>query len=195
MIRVTWGWLGQDLGLDLADTVTIVNGVEDDLLERPGEYERWVSAEAAAQALTPGEAEILLKSRIRLLALRGSVRDVIGAVADGGDPSTAAVDALNRASRAAPRWIEIDRETRRLHERSRSSAMANLLARYARSTLELVADPDTNSLRRCKAPSCGMFYRSSRRAQQWCSPQCGARARVARHYRAHTRQRRRAEAS
>ena len=194
MLRVTWEWLGQELGVDLADTVTIVNGVEHDLLAPAGEYERWVGAEAAAQGLTPAEVNVLLQARAPLLALRRSVRDVIGAVADGGDPPGAAVDALNRTSRAAPRWIELDTKTRRLHERSRAGPTANLLARYARSALELVADAGAKSLRRCEAPSCGMFYCSSRRGQHWCSPQCGARARVARHYRAHAQERRRARA-
>src|SRR3954447_9124809 len=33
----------------------------------------------------------------------------------------------------------------------------------------------------CDAPSCGLFFERTRRNQRWCSPECGNRARVARH--------------
>jgi predicted RNA-binding Zn ribbon-like protein len=93
----------------------------------------------------------------------------------------AAVEALNRASRAAPEWLELDLAARRLRVCSRARRADRLLAGYARSALRLLADDTAGHLRVCPAPSCGMFYRP-RRQQRWCSPQCGTRARVARHY-------------
>ncbi|ELS57171.1 CGNR zinc finger domain-containing protein [Streptomyces viridochromogenes] len=44
----------------------------------------------------------------------------------------------------------------------------------------LAAGPEQARLRRCPAPSCGMFFLARRRDQAWCSIGCGNRARAAR---------------
>ncbi|HEX2126632.1 MAG TPA: ABATE domain-containing protein [Thermoleophilaceae bacterium] len=183
MIRLTWEWIGQGPALDLADTVTVSDGEDLDLLAQPGEYERWAEAEAKALELSAAERRILLDERLLFLGARDSVRAVIGAHADGLPPPAAAVDELNALSRAAPGWFEVEHGSRRLVERSTAEPTAVLLARYARDALRWIS-PDGGPLRRCPAPSCGMFYVPSRPQQRWCSAACGSRARVARHYRA-----------
>ncbi|HEX2058818.1 MAG TPA: CGNR zinc finger domain-containing protein [Actinomycetota bacterium] len=180
MLQVTWAWLGQGPALDLADTVAIVDGAERDLIAAPGDYDRWARLEAAF--LPEGSYRLLRGCRAEVLALRDTVRAVIGAIADGGSPPRRAVAELNRASRAAPAWFELDPEALTLQGRSSGRALDRLLAHYARSAIDLVAGHRPN-LRRCPAPSCGMFYVRTRAAQRWCSTQCGTRARVARHYR------------
>jgi len=188
MLRVTWEWLGQDPALDIANTVAVVEGAEHDLLPSAAEYERWAASEASALALDDEEAAALAGARTELLALRTAVRAVIAAAAAGGElPRPAAVE-LNRASRAAPDWPELDPETGRLRRNTRAGAVDRLVAAYARAAMALVAGGSAVEVRRCPAPSCGMFYRPRRSDQQWCSPQCGSRARVARHYRAHRRE-------
>ncbi|HEX2195580.1 MAG TPA: ABATE domain-containing protein [Actinomycetota bacterium] len=179
-MRVTWEWLGQAPALDLADTVTVEDGAERDLIEAPADYERWARLEAAF--LPEGSYRLLRDGRSEVLRLRGTVRAVVAALADGGTPSRRAIAELNRASRAAPEWPELDVASLALRKRSTGSALDRLLAHYARSGIELVAN-ERERLRRCPAPSCGMFYVSTRAAQRWCSTQCGTRARVARHYR------------
>ena len=180
MLRVTWEWLGLEEALDVANTVAVANGVEHDLLEADGEFERWAAAASRSPALTPEEAAAVPAARARLLDLREPIRRVIAATAAGEEPPRAAVAELNRASRAAPTWLELD-EGGTLQERVTARPVDRLLARYARSALQLAADGPAH-VRRCPAPSCGMFYRPRRRQQQWCSVQCGTRARVARHY-------------
>jgi predicted RNA-binding Zn ribbon-like protein len=113
---------------------------------------------------------------------RTAVRDLLAAVSAGGRGPRAAVETLNALSRGAPEWQELDESSWRVETRSDSRAGKRLLARYARSAMELVAT-EAERLRRCPAPSCGMFYVSTRGSQRWCSTQCGTRARVARHYR------------
>ena len=182
MIRVTWEWLGQGDALDLANTVTITDGAEHDLLGSVADYERWARAEAAF--LPAGPAEMLPKARVELLELRTAIREVVAAVSSSGTPPTRAVKELNRVSRTAPRWVEYDPGSQTLTERTSASRLDDLLARYSRSALQLAADPSSD-VTRCPAPSCGMFYPRSRAGQRWCSPQCGTRARVARHYENH----------
>lgn len=187
VIKVTWEWLGQGAALDLADTVTIEDGEEHDLIASAADYERWARAEAGF--LPASLAGSLARSRRELTELRTVVRDAVAALAEGRSPARSAVSHLNRISRAAPEWVEVDPGTLELRTSTSGRAVDRLLAWYARSTLELVAS-ERDRLRRCPAPSCGMFYLSSRPGQRWCSTQCGSRARVARHYARHQAQRR-----
>ena len=182
MLRVTWEWLGQEPALDLANTVAVVNGVDRDLLAPAGAYHRWAAAEGIAARLPPADVARLLEAQPQMLRLRDVIRQALAASAMRHIPPPAAVAELNRASRAAPEWLELDPAARRLRTRSRGRRTDRLLARYARSALHLLADDPTGQLRVCPAPSCGMFYRPRRQQQRWCSPQCGTRARVARHY-------------
>jgi predicted RNA-binding Zn ribbon-like protein len=184
MLEVTWEWIALDTAaLDLANTVAVDKGVERDLLASVGHYERWAQAAAQSPELTPDEAAAVAVARPRLLGLRGPIRAVLPATAADQPLPGAAVAALNTASRAAAQWPELD-EDRHIQQHPLGDAVQRLLARYARSTMELAAAGRVK-LRICGAPSCGMFYRPRRRQQRWCSVPCGNRARVARHYRAH----------
>lgn len=183
MLRVTWEWLGAEAALDVANTVARSRDVEHDLLAPAGEYERWAAAAAESPQLQPDEAGALVAVRPRLLKLREQIRHLLGAAAAGTPLPRSAVAELNRVSRGSPSWLELDAHGE-LRVRAHSSATDRLLATYARSAMEIAATGATN-LRVCPAPSCGMFYRPGRSDQQWCSTQCGSRARAARHYRAH----------
>jgi len=187
MLRVTWEWLGQDRALDIANTVAVVEGDERDLIAGAGEYERWAAAEASAHGFDSDEATALVAARPPLLELRPAVRAVIASAAHRREPARGAVAELNRVSRSAPEWLELDPDTHRLHRGSRGDAVGQLVADYARAAMELVAEDTPSEICICPAPSCGMFYRPGRSDQHWCSPQCGSRARVARYYRAHKR--------
>jgi predicted RNA-binding Zn ribbon-like protein len=185
MLQVTWEWLGQDLALDIANTVSISDGAEHDLIARVSDYERWAAAEGSALGFDPDERLALGVARSQLLELRPAVRAVIAAAAETRELPPGAVSALNRASRSAPSWVELDPATRRIRSRGRVETAKRLLAAYARAAMALVGNSTAEEIRRCPAPSCGMFYRPGRSDQRWCSAQCGSRARVARHYRAH----------
>jgi predicted RNA-binding Zn ribbon-like protein len=181
MLHVTWEWLGGDPALDVANTVAISNGEPHDLVEPEGEYERWATEAAARSPLLDADgAALLIKARPELLALRARIREVLAAAAAGDELPRTAVAALNRVSRAAPRWLELDPDGT-VRERARGGAADRLLAEYARSAMELAAEGSAR-LRVCPAPSCGMYYRPTRQDQRWCSVPCGTRARVARHY-------------
>jgi predicted RNA-binding Zn ribbon-like protein len=178
---VTWEWLGRDAALDVANTVAVSSGEAHDLLAPDGEYERWAEAAARSPSLGDDLGAALVESRPRILALREQIRDVLFATAAGDPLPQAAVAELNRVSRKAPAWLELS-PAGNAYESAAGSAAERLLAVYARSTMEIVARGPAQ-LRVCGAPSCGMFYRPSRKRQRWCSTQCGTRARVARHYR------------
>jgi predicted RNA-binding Zn ribbon-like protein len=184
MLEVTWEWIALDkAALDVANTVAVDKGVAHDLLAPAGDYARWAQAAAQAPELTPDEAAAIAVARPHVLGLREHIRAVLHATAAGQPLPGAAVAALNRASRVAAQWPELGHD-RQIEQHALGDALQRLLARYARSTMEIAAGGSAK-LRVCGAPSCGMFYRPRRRQQRWCSEPCGNRARVARHYRAH----------
>lgn len=178
MMHVTWEWLGQAPALDVANTVAVVDGADHDLIGSATDYVRWARSEA--KFLPQGSSRLLEQARPELLDLRTAVRQLLISVAAGERPQETPVEGLNRVSRRAPQWLELDAGAA-LREQSSGQAMDKLLAHYARSSMEVVAG-EASRLRRCPAPSCGMFYLNSRGAQRWCSTRCGTRARVARHY-------------
>ena len=180
MIDVTWAWLGQGLGLDLANTVAIENGTEHDFIASFEEFDRWAALES--EFLPGGGRNLLLRARPRLLDLRTVVREGFASIAANEKVPATVADALNGFSRLAPEWLKIDMASWTIREETSASDVDKLLAHYARSAMQLVAYEATR-IKRCPAPSCGMFYVSSRSLQRWCSSQCGSRARVARYYR------------
>lgn len=184
MLEVTWEWIALDkAALDVANTVAVDKGVEHDLVAPAGDYQRWAQAARRSPELTPEEAAAIAAARPRLLGLREHIRAVLHATAADQPLPGLAVAALNGASRTAAQWPELGHD-RQIRQHALGDAVQRLLARYARSAMELAAGGSAR-LRVCGAPSCGMFYRPRRRQQRWCSESCGNRARVARHYRAH----------
>lgn len=55
----------------------------------------------------------------------------------------------------------------------------------AHQGVELFTGVDLRRLRPCLAPKCLLFFVKDHARREWCSPVCGNRARVARHYRRH----------
>jgi predicted RNA-binding Zn ribbon-like protein len=58
------------------------------------------------------------------------------------------------------------------------------LAELASQGGRLVAEPDL-PLRACYAPGCVLYFVQHHARREWCSPECGNRARAARHYARH----------
>lgn len=183
MLRVTWEWLGAEPALDIANSIGVSSGTAYDMLEPAGEFDRWAAVAEKSPALTRQEARAIRRSRSAIIALRRHIRDILLAVAAGDKPPTRAVTQLNRVSRRSPTWLELGDDAR-LAERTTGTATDRLLAKYARSAMEIAVDGAAH-LRVCPAPSCGMFFRPRRTDQHWCSLPCGSRARVARHYAVH----------
>ncbi|MFI8200139.1 CGNR zinc finger domain-containing protein [Streptomyces sp. NPDC085942] len=57
-----------------------------------------------------------------------------------------------------------------------------LVALLARDAVDFLTGPQREHLRACHAPRCARYFVRSHGRQEWCTPACGNRARVARHY-------------
>lgn len=87
---------------------------------------------------------------------------------------------MNEVSAAAPRVVQLRGAT--VVESRAGSPEDAILGAIAISAVELLGGPDRDLVRACDAPSCGLYFLAARERQQWCTPSCGNRARVARHY-------------
>ncbi len=180
-------WLGEDLSIDLANTVMVLNegGEAVDLLADEAQMQRWLAYER--ERLGGGEADLGVRSSARLCELRDAVRDLFAASAERESLPSAALDCVNAASAKAPCSPQLcigDDGVAELRESS-GTGVDGLLGTLARAAIRLLSQSADAELHLCKAPSCGMFFLGKRR---WCCAACGNRARAARHY---DRQRRR----
>lgn len=174
-------WLGEPLAIDLANTVMVVReGETVDLLSSPDGLERWLKAERDRL----GECAPATEHLASIHDLRDAVRELFIAVAAGESPSSQALESVNSASALAPvvaqLHVEEDGLLSAVEHTDERDPMAQIFGTLARSTIDLLSDPNRERLKQCTAPSCGMFFLGNRR---WCCSACGNRARAARHYR------------
>jgi len=111
------------------------------------------------------------------------------AIVEDRPPPPGAIAAINGHAAAGPvtlRAHEARDGTFVVERAGRGKAADQMRADLARSVLALLSAPECARLARCRAPGCIVFFLKRHPRQQWCSPSCGNRARVARHYARHT---------
>ncbi|MET9527167.1 CGNR zinc finger domain-containing protein [Streptomyces coeruleorubidus] len=185
------------LALDLALTVRHDGngGVADDLTE-PAGLTAWVRANPEvlpdAGRFTADAAQL---AAVR--DLRAAVRALFARAVRPGEPSPAdatrllpvpeAVRRLNEAAARTPTvpvldWPEGAGPDVRPQPVRRGD---DLTAALAHAVIAFLASPDRDRLRACHAPRCVRYFLKDHPRQEWCTPSCGNRARVARHHRRH----------
>lgn len=184
-----------------------------DLLSTPEQTAAWLAAheQLAAQVLgptsdlgrfmCPNRAEILPNAgesgvRDELVRVRGAVRALFARAVAPGPPSKADADrlidadaALRMVNRAADRlgtthldWPEGGVPETRWFGRT-DDPVALLVGAVGRSAIDFLASSDRERLRACPAARCVKYFLQDDPRQTWCSPSCGNRERVNRHYR------------
>ncbi|MFJ8109486.1 CGNR zinc finger domain-containing protein [Streptomyces sp. NPDC096132] len=184
------------LALDLALTVRHDGdgGIADDLAD-PAGLTTWVRVRPE---LIPG-ADAYTADAAALTAvreLRAAVRALFAHAVRPGAPSPADAhrllpvpEALRRLNAAAAiptvpvlAWAEGTDPV--LHRRP-TAAAPDLTATLAQAVITFLAGPDRPRLRACHAPRCVRYFLKDHPRQEWCTPSCGNRARVARHHERH----------
>jgi predicted RNA-binding Zn ribbon-like protein len=171
------------LALELASTIFAVDGQVRDGLATPADLAAWLSVNDLHDP-RPVPASQLDSFR----ALRSAIRELFGAAVEGHPPAQSAVAVLNDLSAAAPQWVRldwIDQTAPRTAVETAADPAAVALATVARSCIELLSGPARERLSVCRAPGCVLFFLRQGGRREWCSAQCGNRARVARHYQRH----------
>lgn len=191
--------LGEPLPIELMNTVSVARGQTQDALDTDAGVAAWLNAVAhrfqaeAAIHLEPLDADQAHSVAEHLRELRSALRHLAAETTDDPRPAasaspltrTEAVAALNRRSQAWPQlsW-PADAEPTRIY-RGPGTVQDLAVQFIAHQAVELFTGPDHNHLRPCLAPNCLLFFVKNHPRREWCSPVCGNRVRVARHYRRH----------
>jgi predicted RNA-binding Zn ribbon-like protein len=189
----------EPLPIMLANTISIDRGrVRDSLAER-ADRERWVREIVTHIDLSPGPSSIeaiASPAAERLISLRDGIRRL--AAEHTRDPRTlgqspvpdvaAAMTIINSTSSLSSVWPELEWEdstARRRDVWAGGTYLDALCAVLARQTIELSTSTQWDRLQPCLAPACAQFFVKDHVRRQWCGPNCGNRARVARHTQRH----------
>jgi len=194
--------LGEPLPVELMNTVWADSDGVHDALATADEAAAWLAtvatrADVASADLFGGmDAPDVDQLARRLRRLRDALRRLAAEVT--ADPRAAAsspladleaaVAEVNRAVAETPRWWTLnwtaDTQPSRTAHAAKLPPYA-LVSQIAEDAVSLFADPRQPHLRACLAPGCVLYFTKSHPRREWCSPTCGNRARVARHYRRH----------
>jgi len=141
---------------------------------------------------SPSEVEVTEPDLRRARRLRDALRRIAASETDDDRPRAltdlslaAALDEVNQSLG--------DRPSGRLEHTGAgwrwdtgTSTVRHALAELAREGSLLFAQPD-HPVRACRAPGCVLYFIQQHGRREWCSPECGNRARAARHYARHGR--------
>ncbi len=172
---MSWG-----LAVDFANTVACQACRCSDVLSDPETFTRWNRAH-------PELPDVSATTALRgdLISLRRDVRAILERQAAKRPPTSASVGRLNRVLRTSSTHWRAEFVERRwvLTEVPEGlSPTQEWRWRVARATVDLLAGTLGGKLLKCRAPTCDHFVVRRMRDQLWCSPACGNRVRVARHY-------------
>lgn len=185
-------FLGEVLALDLVNTEVVVRRKPIDLLAASDAYANWWRAAAerypeVAGSLPGSETEANPKLLPAVVALRGALRRVFSAVADGTPLPPADLAVLNRALGTAYDAVALgDGGEPRPLLVPRGPDSDGPLSAVARSAFTLLTGADLSRLHRCANGHCVLlFYDTTKSAtRRWCSTACMNRARSTERYRA-----------
>ncbi len=182
-------WLEQHhhLVTEVLGRPLVEEGVDDEGARGDGGRE-WVAGAGVRAA--PAEA------RDELVRVRRAVRALFARAVAPEAPSKADADrlldadaALRMVNRAADRlgtmqldWPDDGSPVTRWAGRT-DDPVALLVGAVGRSTIDFLSGPDRTRLRACPAARCVKYFLQDDPRQLWCSPSCGNRERVNRHYR------------
>ncbi|WP_427889595.1 CGNR zinc finger domain-containing protein [Kribbella sp. GL6] len=177
------------------------HGGISDLLATPEQTAAWLREcpTDLGRFLPPTGTEILPtldEGRVwrELVRMRGAVRALFARAVAPGAPSKADADRLMKVEDA----LEVVNQaaellgTTRLEWDEKPSVrwayrtddpVGLLMGAVGRSAIEFLTGPDRTRLRACPAARCVKYFLQDDPRQTWCSPACGNRERVNRHYR------------
>ncbi|WP_458117371.1 ABATE domain-containing protein [Arthrobacter sp. D2-10] len=155
---------------------------EGDLLIAPERATRWM----IEQGLTASDVQLYDYCSNRLRDFRHSVREVLGAAANGISPDVHAIAAINAAMTQVPsvtllRWASADGFYGQ-QKYAETQAVEHALSAIATDVVDVLTGDEKQLLAQCADPSCGRFLLRTHPRRQWCSNRCGDRVRAARAY-------------
>jgi predicted RNA-binding Zn ribbon-like protein len=184
-VRHDFLFLGGHPVLDLLNTQMIIRGEPVDALSDPEALRKWL----VASKLVGKTAQTRVTTSILrdVKRLRGHVRAIVDAMADGKKPEPAPVSAINRQLRRGPGSLALRQDGARFvfgFEPARTAA-TDLRFLIAHAAAEFLAGADRSRVRRCHGAQCILLYYDTTKSgtRRWCSMAwCGNRQKAAAHY-------------
>jgi predicted RNA-binding Zn ribbon-like protein len=187
----------EPLAVELMNTVKFEGETIQDALSTQDGAVAWldtfssrIHAEGATTGVIPLDDTDLA---YRLRHLRDALRKLAADVTEDPRPAATAPaltrpDAIAELNSLARTWTELswpaDGQPTRTF-RAAGTPTDLVVGLIAHQGVELLSGPDRERLRACLAPNCLLFFFKRQTRRDWCSAQCGNRARVARHYQRH----------
>lgn len=169
--------------LALVDSAgALPGGKEFDELATPESMIAWLMS----HDLVAEGAKLYDHCRGRLAELRGTVRDLMVARAEGSAPAAGSVRLLNEALSSAPGVLRLHFDPAsgfvRTAEHPATQVVEHIMALIAEDAAALLTGEDAAMLAVCEASSCDRLFLRTHARRQWCSTRCGDRMRAARAY-------------
>lgn len=157
-------------------------GKSHDELGTPEAATAWLMA----RDLIATDSVLYEHCRGRLAALRADLRDLFTAHTTGDVPTTAALNAVNRALTCAPGALLLQFDPvagfTRCADHPLTQVVEHAMAVIADDAASLLSSDQASLLAFCEADSCERFFLRTHARRQWCSTRCGDRVRAARAY-------------
>jgi predicted RNA-binding Zn ribbon-like protein len=183
MVRHDFLFIAGEPALDFLNTEIVRDGEPVDLLDAPESVPAWL-AEAglvsSARAVAASAASLAAVKR-----LRGAVREIATALAEGRTVRQAAVAAIDEALRQGHGALTFRARSGRFSVEFAAGEPLDASFLLARAAAEFFARADPARIHRCEGTNCILFFYDVTRSgtRRWCSMAgCGNRMKAALHY-------------
>ncbi|TDZ76565.1 CGNR zinc finger [Mycobacteroides salmoniphilum] len=186
--------LGEPLPVELMNTVRGGRGEVRDALDGDEPVYAWLNAMADRILAESGAHTIAFSLEDAqfvagdLRALRDALRCLAAEVTEDPRPPTSgmthtqAVATINTLARARAELVwPVDGEPSRAAT-ARGSQARLTVGLIARQAVDFFGGLERHQLRACLASHCVLYFVKEHPRREWCTPKCGNRARVKRHY-------------
>jgi predicted RNA-binding Zn ribbon-like protein len=173
----------ESLAVEFTSSWHFESGTLIDEIETQEGLASWIDAYRSRLGMPTGERISISDEDVATaLRVRAAVRALLDALVDQTSPPDSSLELVTECARrvddtsvawpaAGPHLVWPDA----------TATIDKVTSQVCASVIRLITSPRRDLLRRCPAPSCVLFFSALRKTQQWCSPACGNRARVARH--------------
>lgn len=165
--------IGEELAIDLANTVKHAASPARDLLVDAGNADFW----RLERDRLPAPA---VPSREASASLRSAIRSLLEArMADEPAPLWA-VEVVNSVAAAAVSTATLSENWSSDETLAATDDDSRVLSAVARNAIQFLSSAESSRLRQCGSSTCSMLFVASHAKRLWCSPECGNRQRVRR---------------
>ena len=186
-------WVGEQACLDFVNTQAMIEGRLTDLLGDFGDLARWaeeaklLGAEEAAQVVAHGADEAGAQALRQARALRGVLREMAEALAEGRAVKAESLAQINRHLARRGGHLELSAREGGFEKRFQASLSQprDVVARVAEAGVDFLCECDLSRVKKCGNPNCVLVFldTTKSRTRRWCSMAgCGNRHKAAAHY-------------